>query len=580
VQRCYFLELQDPPAPSAPPSTPEAVHQAAQFLYRDLVTPLGKSLDRLREMLPAPTNGGPLLETFGLHRLSWPRRELQQRLAERFCARLVDRWKTKDASALAEGIGTWVVQQWDRLEMRPENLIGRHQEQIEKALRLSPEKQFQEALKPMTQSSPAKGDAGTVPVGPAIAAMDRLDQLLGIPELARDAMHRNAEPATLERTLQEVSSAIADQCDARLAELVVNLIEAPQYRLAGAEEAIRALGRLAEQALKMQEALGKELSERAATLYCRIHEIFHRCEKNTEKSSAGSSASLWFGRKSTGSAVTSGADLLELLRVYAKAQYQALLLACINRLYISVRGHLSDQLREVGFCRQRLDELAGLLREKKTASRRGEFERYLLPPGHTRLEEIISALEEALTDDDVICFDEHIQGHIRKQYKALLNVCLGSSSTVRALAPAMVQEAEAYLDQRFPPPSIVDLLKAQEGDEGNLDDALRRLYDEASPELRRRGGDKEISAAALPGDTAGEPLRYAASALPAITVVPSSRSEEIFLVRERLLGALTDLEQMGPTGQEAYQQRLVEDPSSLHSREDIADWHPQPVACG
>ena len=82
-------------------------------------------------------------------------------------------------------------------------------------------------------------------------------------------------------------------------------------------------------------------------------------------SDTGSSAPLWFSRKSGAPAATNAAELLELLRVYAKAQYQALLLTCINRLYISVRGHLSDQLREVGFCRQRLDELAGLLRETK-----------------------------------------------------------------------------------------------------------------------------------------------------------------------------------------------------------------------
>src|SRR5438105_1487307 len=48
------------------------------------------------------------------------------------------------------------------------------------------------------------------------------------------------------------------------------------------------------------------------------------------------------------------AELLELIRQYPKARYHALVLQSINKLYVGLRGQLSDQLREVGFCRQRL----------------------------------------------------------------------------------------------------------------------------------------------------------------------------------------------------------------------------------
>ena len=52
----------------------------------------------------------------------------------------------------------------------------------------------------------------------------------------------------------------------------------------------------------------------------------------------------------------------ELIRSYPKARYQSLILQQITRLYVSLRGLLSDQLREIGFCRHRLTELLDLLR--------------------------------------------------------------------------------------------------------------------------------------------------------------------------------------------------------------------------
>jgi eukaryotic-like serine/threonine-protein kinase len=273
-------------------------------------------------------------------------------------------------------------------------------------------------------------------------------------------------------------------------------------------------------------------------------------------------------------------DLVELLRVYPKTQFQALLMQCLSRLYISIRGHLSDQLREVGFCRQRLDELAGLVQSKAadaTPTRAVEFEKKLLPAGCKRIGDVVKQLEEELTDDDIVAFDDIVQAHIRKQYKALLNICLGASGMVRALAPVMLQEAAAYLDQRFPPPSVVDLLRVREkpGDEADLNDIVRSMYDEAVPETKRLDEDRQFALVALPNDEAGQPLTAAvAASLPQTKIVPCDRCEEIVFLRGQYLQSLDDLEQMGSVAREAYRHRLTYEPSALHSREDIPDWHP------
>jgi len=80
----------------------------------------------------------------------------------------------------------------------------------------------------------------------------------------------------------------------------------------------------------------------------------------------------------------------------------------------------------------------------------------------------------------------------------------------------------------------------------------------------------------LPGDEAGEPLVAAvAAALPQTKIVLTDRCEEVVFLREQILQSLGDLEQMGALAHEAYRQRLAQDPSALHSREDIPNWNPQ-----
>jgi hypothetical protein len=415
---------------------------------------------------------------------------------------------------------------------------------------------------------------GSVSATPFMAAMDRIEKIVGIPDLARDLSNRNNEPGAIERALKDISAEIGDQCDTRMAELIVALIEAPQFRLAGAEEAARRFSVVVEDALKIQDGLVKELSERAAALFKRIHDLLANADKLDEKTSGGGT---WFSRKSGSKA---GNDLLDLMRVYSKTQHQSLLLTAISRLYIGVRGHLSDQLREIGFCRTRLEELASLLRERRDGDSSGprDFERHLLPEGTKSVDELVDDCEKRLTEEELVGFDEMVQTHVRKQYRALLNVCLGPAAVVKALAPAMLAEAEIFLEERFPAPNIVELLAA--GEEG-LEGAVDEMYDEAAPEAKRLDPEREVAVASIPGDDSGMTLAPSFSkVMPAATLLSSDRVDEIVIYRESLLGGLGELDQMGPVAQEAYRQKQAVDPSSLHSREDISDWTSRPAKVG
>src|SRR5205823_758380 len=129
-------------------------------------------------------------------------------------------------------------------------------------------------------------------------------------------------------------------------------------------------------------------------------------------------------------------DLFDLVRTYTKTRYHSLVLTYLNRLYLSLRGHLSDQIREVGFCRQRLGELPGLLMPVVLPTTPGTTpeprsdERALFPPGCNSLADAVQQMAQSITLDDVLRFDQGIQAWIETHCGALLQVCMGSSTMV------------------------------------------------------------------------------------------------------------------------------------------------------
>lgn len=585
-ERCICLSLPAPTsATSAENTIPETVTLAGQFLYREIATPFGQAVDTARRQ-PSPSDTGagsaPTCQTLGMYRVVWPRKTLLGQAARRLCRRLVDHWMAKDASPIAGLVASWAQQEWDGAELRPENLIARHQEMVEQQLKQTPESMLQAVLNPLvpvlTPPALVKGQAAppAFNAAPVLTAMMGLDKLLGLPEECRDPLVMGSPvPGEIEQALASVSKAIADACDRQLSELVICLLEAPAYRLAGAEEGLRQFSRLAEHALATHETLTKELRERAASLYQRIQALL----ESKPQQPLTQSTPVWklgLGRKGAAPASHFGADLLELMRVYAKSRYQSLILGLIQRLYVTMRGHLSDQIREVGFCRQRLGELGGLVAPSvEPAAPKAEYEKLLLPTDCTTVAEAAQIVDRQIAQDDLVTFDESVQQLICQHYRTLLQVCLGPSNLVRTLAPAMIHEAEKFLTPRFEAWNVADLWLPDPVNDQEIIDALTAAYDEAAPELGKAPVRDAFAVASLPTGAAGQRLKgHVEQALPEVRVVDDGRSDEIVFYRESRPIPLHALEQCGAIAKEAYHQRQAADPMVLHSRNDIAQWQP------
>src|SRR5262249_12020920 len=139
------------------------------------------------------------------------------------------------------------------------------------------------------------------------------------------------------------------------------------------------------------EQLGAELAKRAGEGRTRIHGLL-RAMPNLPSAKARAAAS---------------AELLELLRNYPKWHSQSMLLQTASRAFVSLRGNLSDQLREFNFCRVRLGELMLALGEQPATARTRLLDeqpaaslaptpprqvRHLLPAGCTTLEQAVTRM--------------------------------------------------------------------------------------------------------------------------------------------------------------------------------------------
>src|SRR5690606_24560697 len=66
--------------------------------------------------------------------------------------------------------------------------------------------------------------------------------------------------------------------------------------------------------------------------------------------------------------------------------------------------------------------------------------------------------------------------------------------------------------------------------------------------------------------------------IPDVKTIFTERQDEILFYHETLNIRWKDLDQLGPIAKEVYQRRLQADPTSLHSRLDLAGF--QPVSVG
>ncbi len=642
-QRCVLLPAEQKDSRSSNKSSghrkgpPPGAELAAKLIFTENLTPLGRKVDDTRHAwaeahyrrVKDPSQRA-VFQTCGLQRIHWPRRRLLRMAAESLCQQLVDGWMDKDASVLAEGIKDWVEQQWDDFDLAPERLIERARDKCAEILGEDPQTTIKAITAPLTeivqqlheqQGKPARGRAPEpkLSMGTIVQTTHKIEELLGVPE-AQEAVgvgpQNDQNNGQVGRALKKFFRKFASRCEVKLAELFVRLIESPQYRLAAAEENIRQFAALVSAAIEHQEELAKELAEKALHQYQELTALIEYPEQTSVKETGG--WRLSFTRK-TNSGTNRDADtterLIRLLQSYPKIRYQAQVLEAVGHYYVSLRGLLSDQLREVDFCRHRLRELRGKFQAfadesptegtestenselngraeapKPANENHGHFGQFIFPERVGSLGDAVRRLERSLTEEDRTEFDTSVQKLIRKKFKALVQVCMTSTSVLRTLVPAMLIEAETFLERHLQTEDVVRMYFSHLGStpetpEDELDDFISgdliRLFEKSAPGITSSSG-QEFCWVAAPESPLEPKLREIAKKALARRIPNATQDgmlesapavDEVIVYRERLHKALPGIKNL-EEALDLYKEMIQSQTMTPHTRIDIATWTP------
>lgn len=540
-------------------SNRELVDVAGQFLYRDLCTPLGRTVDLARaELHPPPwAVRGQYYQTFGLYQLTSPVQGVSRRMAHHLCQMLVRRWLNRDSKPLQAVIREQVQQKWTELGLGADQFISRLRESCQQRLGKPPESIIYQMIEPLVRRvtiSPAsmRLGASSVELTPDEIAtvLQQIEKEIGKP---KDEV-TTEPPGRMVLFLKEIAEAVTIEATQRLAEFTVRLVEDPDYRLAGAEEAVRRMLNQVEQILQSHEPLTLELTTNSEQTYARIQSMIAPSHSGQRRPSA------------------SALDAVELLRYYAKNRFQSQLLHQVSGAFLSLRGHLSDELREINFCRYRLNDL---LQQLENASARDPLPgvgKQLFSFGCSNLRDAVQQFLAQVTPELLQELDVRMQEMIKKKFTALVDICMGSANVLKNVEKEMLTTGQQFAEGMLGETDVAQMFLERELDGEQQLNEVKHFYDEATPELvpSKHIQPDTLTVLATPGTEAGASLqKLARSALPDVEIHSAVSADDVVVYREIVNLPLSSLPHIGQSSLVIYRQMTSTDNFTPHTRTDL-----------
>jgi hypothetical protein len=518
---------------------------AGLYLCRELLTALG------RETEAAPRPG--TFRTFGMAALEAPGRRLLGPAMRRLSEALVGRWARKGAADLGPSVRQAIQDRLHEQGLDPQSALAQFQAACSRQLGKTPVEAaaaWMESLAPTGQ--PWLLDLGLVP-----KVLRQLDGLLGT--LEEEALQSAPVPVVVRDA--------AEQADRRarqmLRELLLGYMDRPGYRLAGATEAVRQAVALVERWLQIQESQATELRARVRHLAERLQVG----QAEAERALLGGKG----GKAGAGRCDAALTDLAANLVEYPRVRYQQALVSRLAGLYLSLRGFLSDQMREIGFFQQPLDALKWAVAEASQ-----EETALAAPvPGLPSAEAAADQALASMTADDWAQLDRAVQEAVDRHPQGLTSVpqALSNSNGLKALAGVITKEAGKFLGQRLAlNKDAAEFVLGRHPEGVPLGAALRKAFDAAEP---LGGGPapeegREVGLVLAPASEAGDRLLEAAGrALPGVRAVSGGDRDEIVFYRACVGLTAGDLERLGLVSTEIYAQACAAEAFTPHARLDI-----------
>ena len=307
----------------------------------------------------------------------------------------------------------------------------------------------------------------------------------------------------------------------------------------------------------------RDLLARAADAHTHIHGLVCNLQRG----------SWWPGRKSK-----TGAELREALEEFPKLRYECLVLEQVLDLYRGLLEDLPKRQEELTFARERLGQFLQLLREDLAPPGGAKVNlgpgRHFFPGGCRTFDEAIDSLLRSVKPEALEEIDQKTQLLIRRQFRSLLQLCLGPGAAFKDLWSALALQTSAVVDGLLGKASAAAIYLKEQTNETMVGSDLTTAFDDATPKLAgRRPTSPEIRLLVVPADLAGERLgQLAKGAVKGVDVLAVAGTEDVYFYREQARLLLADLPQLGLLAEEAYRQMTASGYCTAHTRMDVTHW--------
>lgn len=504
--------------------------RAARAIFNETLTISGRTVDDVRDVFQhAYPSDEPMCQSFGLFRLTWPRPEVLSASTRRFAQRLIHGWTTKDASALREPVGQWLEEQWVERNLDFEQVVGGFEAAVHEQLREEPDKVFEAFIDPLRTRTPssAKLDAGAV-----CSVLEELLKLVGKP----DPTEPDSE-GSLHAPLVARYETFCKEAESHLAKMAVTFIERPQYRLAGAEEAVRMIeGRLkrhVDTLTPMYEDLVREMKP----AYMRLLQLI---------------AALTTG----GGSWRQTQELFEQLRNYPRKRLRIAILDRALSAYRKLLGTTPDYLRDIGIVRAGLNDIHDAIGAAAAGGNPAGPGKLILPEGCKTLDDAADRFLAGLNPADVLAFDGKMQSEISRKYRGLAAVGLKPLEKGPSFRERLLLRSREFLDARLDAadPAAVFFRNRTGGPEDYP--LIVEAFAGAAPDLVLMGSEEtqnEVAILAVPPGEVGDQFRaVVAAALPGVEFTAAPQPDDIVFYRECPQLELAHLPHFGDHGKVAF----------------------------
>jgi eukaryotic-like serine/threonine-protein kinase len=543
-KRCGLIQW---PRKSTVQDDAQVIGAVARAIFLDLFTPVGQRSDTVRAAAPVDKYAGPTIEPFGVFRLTWPRYELLSAITRRFCQKMLNRWTSKENAHLKEPIQHWLADQWTGFQLEPKMIISQFEKSVQDALRGPPEGAFDAAITSLFQSTSGKLE-GEV----ATTTLDHLIRLVGRPDVEQ------GNQPSLALLIENCAKELQTEAEKNLSTVAVSFIEQPQYRLAGADEALVQITARLNQAIERVEQEKVQTTRVATETFARLFPIIG--------SLVGGSRLQMVGRRGSLTA-----ELQSLLVAYPRQQYRAILLKSALSLFRKLRDGMPEYVRDVGFCRAKMDGFANAF-GSPVSGPVAEPGAHVLPVGCDSLDSAADLFISGLPPEDLISFELEIQNLATRKFRGLANLCLKAERADRFF-PMFADAARTFLDDRLEKANPAEALTRYRGHGNECLSVLEDAYLGAVPVIEPVVKPQvESTILAAPDGPDGDHLRnLVGQANVGIEFIPARLTEDVIVYREYPRTPIGDLPQLGDQPRQVYQDAIGSNHHPPHTRTDV-EW--------